>query len=300
MSDPLLSVQGLRKRFNGFLAVDGVSFEVSHGEIFGLLGPNGAGKTTTIRSVMDIIKAEEGQVTILGNSPADARSRVGYLPEERGLYRDMRVHEVLVYLAQLKGVDRSTAQKNAETWLERVDLADRHGSRVKELSRGMQQKLQFIASLIHGPDLLILDEPFQGLDPVNVELLKALIRELQANGTTIVLSAHEMNLVEALCDRILLINRGKSVLYGELAAIKQQYAPSTVRLRVQGELPDLTGVMRVEQQDQQYILTLASGAHPQAVLADLVSADIEVQSYEVGSAPLEEIFISGVKEETHA
>jgi len=300
MSDPLLSVQGLRKRFNGFLAVDGVSFEVSHGEIFGLLGPNGAGKTTTIRSVMDIIKAEEGQVTILGNSPADARSRVGYLPEERGLYRDMRVHEVLVYLAQLKGVDRSTAQKNAETWLERVDLADRHGSRVKELSRGMQQKLQFIASLIHGPDLLILDEPFQGLDPVNVELLKALIRELQANGTTIVLSAHEMNLVEALCDRILLINRGKSVLYGELAAIKQQYAPSTVRLRVQGELPDLTGVMRVEQQDQQYILTLASGAHPQAVLADLVSADIEVQSYEVGSAPLEEIFISVVKEETHA
>ncbi|HEC22866.1 MAG TPA: ATP-binding cassette domain-containing protein, partial [Chloroflexi bacterium] len=218
MTHALLEVQGLTKRYDSFTAVDSLSFEVRKGEVFGLLGPNGAGKTTTIRIIMDILKPDGGEVRILGQPPGTTREQVGYLPEERGLYRNLKVLDTLVYLAELKGTPRAEAHRRGLAWLEKVELAGWAGKKVKDLSRGMQQKLQFIASLIHDPELLILDEPFQGLDPVNVELLKGLIRELQAQGKTIMLSAHQMNLVEALCDRILLINQGKSVLYGELEA----------------------------------------------------------------------------------
>ncbi|MEJ2559098.1 MAG: ATP-binding cassette domain-containing protein, partial [Anaerolineae bacterium] len=227
----LLEVKNLVKRYGNFNAVDDLSFEVYQGDVFGLLGPNGAGKTTTIRTIMDILKPDAGTVSVLGQPPGAARSRIGYLPEERGLYRDLKVLDVLIYLAELKGTSRATAHQRALTWLERVELADWAERKVKDLSRGMQQKLQFVASLVHDPELLILDEPFQGLDPVNVELLKGLIRELQREGKTLVLSAHQMNLVEALCDRILLINQGKGVLYGSLAEIKRRYAPHAVRLR---------------------------------------------------------------------
>jgi ABC-2 type transport system ATP-binding protein len=295
----LLEVKNLVKRYGNFNAVDDLSFEVYQGDVFGLLGPNGAGKTTTIRTIMDILKPDAGTVSVLGQPPGAARSRIGYLPEERGLYRDLKVLDVLIYLAELKGTSRATAHQRALTWLERVELADWAERKVKDLSRGMQQKLQFVASLVHDPELLILDEPFQGLDPVNVELLKGLIRELQREGKTLVLSAHQMNLVEALCDRILLINQGKGVLYGSLAEIKRRYAPHAVRLRTPASIEELPGVARVEQRDGTFTLTLQD-VTPQELLQTLVERNIQVEVFEVASAPLEEIFIAVVKERAHA
>jgi ABC-2 type transport system ATP-binding protein len=295
----LLNVKSLVKRYDDFLAVDHVSFEVHRGEIFGLLGPNGAGKTTTIRAIMDIIKPDEGEIGLLGSVPGHVREEIGYLPEERGLYRDLKLVETLVYLAELKGTTRADATRRAHEWLTRVELDDRADAKVKDLSRGMQQKLQFAASLIHDPDLLILDEPFQGLDPVNVELLKKLIHELQAEGKTIVLSAHQMNLVEAMCDRILLINQGRAVLYGDLEEIKREYAANAVRLRTTADVSELPGVSHTERSGDVTILTL-NGTSPQALLKSLVEQGIEVESFEVATAPLEEIFIKVVKEGSDA
>jgi len=294
----MLEVRNLVKRYNGFTAVDDLSFEVYKGEIFGLLGPNGAGKTTTIRTVMDIFKPDEGTVQVLGQPPGVGKGRIGYLPEERGLYRDLKVLDVLVYLAELKGTSRPVARQRALAWLERVELAGWADNKVKDLSRGMQQKLQFVVSLVHDPELLILDEPFQGLDPVNVELLKGLIRDLQAEGKTVVLSAHQMNLVEALCDRILLINRGRAVLYGPLDEIKRRYAPHAVRLRTPAPLDALPGVSRMEQRDDTFTLNL-DDITPQELLRVLVERNVPVEAFEVATAPLEDIFIAVVKEEKY-
>jgi len=295
----MLQVRDLVKRYDGFTAVDHLSFDVYSGEVFGLLGPNGAGKTTTIRIVMDIFKPDEGSVSVLGHPPGLARERIGYLPEERGLYRNLKVIDVLVYLAELKGTPRAVAEQRARTWLERVDLAEWSEHKVRDLSRGMQQKLQFIACLVHDPELIILDEPFQGLDPVNVELIKQLLRELQREGKTIVLSAHQMNLVEALCDRIVLIHQGRAVLYGPLDEIKRRYAPRMVRVRTSASLPDMPGVMEVQRHADAYEITLQEIA-PQELLRLLVERDIPVEAFEVSSPSLEEIFIAVVKEAAHA
>lgn len=295
MTQKMLEVHNLVKRYNGFTAVDALSFEVYEGEIFGLLGPNGAGKTTAIRTIMDILRPDEGTVQVLGGPPGAARERIGYLPEERGLYRDLKVLEVLVYLAALKGTPRSVARLQALAWLERVELADWADRRVKDLSRGMEQKLQFVASLVHDPELLILDEPFQALDPVNVDLLKGLIRESQEQGKTVVLSTHQMNLVEALCGRILLINHGRAVLYGPLDEIKHRHAPHAVRLRTSATLDVLPGVVRMERRDDTFTLTL-EGITPQELLQTLVERNIPVEAFEVATAPLEEIFIAVVRE----
>jgi len=299
VTQTMLQVDSVVKRYGTFTAVDRLSFDVYGGEVFGLLGPNGAGKTTCIRIMMDIFKPDAGSVSLLGQPPGIARHRIGYLPEERGLYPDLKVLDVLIYLAELKGTPRSTARQRALDWLERVELADWAGHKVKDLSRGMQQKLQFVASLVHDPELLILDEPFQGLDPVNVELLKGLVRQLQAEGKTVVLSAHQMNLVEALCDRIVLINRGKAVLYGRLDEIKRRHAPNTVRLRTSVDLDILPGVARVERRDDTFTLTL-EGITPQELLQTLVERDIPVEAFEVATVPLQDIFIAVVKERTHA
>ena len=302
MGREMLKLRDMVKRYDGFTAVDHLSFEVHQGEVFGLLGPNGAGKTTAIRAIMDIFTPDEGTVTVLGQPPGQARSRVGYLPEERGLYRNLRVIDVLVYLAELKGTPRSDARRSAMTWLERVELDDWASRKVKDLSRGMQQKVQFVASLVHDPELLIFDEPFAGLDPINVDLLKGLITQLQEEGKTAVLSAHQMNLVEALCDRIVLINKGRTVLYGDLDEIKRRYAPRTVRLRTDApsNLGTLPGVERVAQSDETSAVLTLGETSPQELLRVLVERDIPVYTFEVGTAPLEEIFISVVKEEDHA
>lgn len=299
MTQALLRVESLTKRYGDFAAVDGLSFEVHEGEIFGLLGPNGAGKTTTIRMIMDIIRPDEGAVSVLGQPPSLAREQVGYLPEERGLYRDLKLIEALVYLAELKGTPRSGARERAMVWLERIELADWATNKVKDLSRGMQQKVQFVASLIHDPALLILDEPFQGLDPVNVDLIKTMIRELQAEGKTIVLSDHQMNLVEALCDRIVLIDRGQAVLYGSLDEIKRQHAPGAVRVRTQADLAALPGILHAQRENGDVVVMLDEMT-PQELLRSLVEHGVPLEAFEVATTPLEEIFISVVKEGRHA
>ena len=299
MTRTMLETRNLVKRYNGFTAVDDLSFEVYERDIFGLLGPNGAGKTTAIRTIMDIFKPDEGTIRVLGQPPGVVRGRIGYLPEERGLYRDLKVLDVLVYLAELKGMPRSVAKEQAMSWLERVELSEWGHRKVRDLSGGMQQKLQFVASVVHDPQLLILDEPFQGLDPINVDLLKGLIRELQRDGKTVMLSAHQMNLVEALCERILLIDDGKAVLYGSLDEIKRRHSPGTVRLRTSATLDDFPGVVRIERRDDTLTLTL-EGITPQELLRALVERDVPVESFEVATAPLEDIFIAVVKERDNA
>jgi len=287
----ILQVHYLTKRYGDLVAVDDLSFEVEPGEVFGLLGPNGAGKTTTIRMILDIVPPDAGHITVLGGTPAAAQPRIGYLPEERGLYRNVRVLDMLVYLAELKGADRARARQRALEWLARMGLEDRAHSKVKDLSRGMQQRLQVVAAIVHDPDLVFLDEPFQGLDPVNVERVKGVIADLRREGKTVVLSTHQMNLVEVLCDRILLINRGRSVLYGPLADLKRQFAPHAVRVRAPELPPDLPGVVAVEPKDGAYDLSLAEGTAPRDVLRALVDRGVDVQAFEVAPVPLEEIFI---------
>jgi ABC-2 type transport system ATP-binding protein len=290
----IIQVQNLAKRYGDVVAVDGLSFEVERGEIFGLLGPNGAGKTTTIRIIMDILQPDAGSATILGQPPSRAKARVGYLPEERGLYRNLKVLDTLVYLAEMKGVPRQQARERAEALLARVQLQDWAKRKVRDLSQGMQQRLQFIASLVHDPEVLFLDEPFQGLDPVNTERLKRFVGELHAEGKTIVFSTHQMNMVEALCERILLIDHGRAVLYGELAEIKQQHAPHAIRVRAPEIPPDLPGVVAVERDDGAFNLALAEGTAPQEVLRALLDRGVEVQAFEVAPVPLEDIFVAAV------
>ncbi len=290
-----LSVQNISKEYDQKKAVDDLSFEVYAGEFFGLLGPNGAGKTTTIRIIMDMFKPDAGSVQVLGQPPGAATTRIGYLPEERGLYRDLNVQEVLIYLAQLKGVRRADARRSATEWLERVDLADRASSKVRDLSRGMQQKLQVAASLVHNPELLILDEPFQGLDPVNLQLIRDMILDLQRQGTTIVLSSHQLNHVEALCDRIVLINQGRAALYGSVEEIKRRHSPNTVRVRTTAPLDQsLPGVSDLLRRNGSYVLTLDK-ATPQDLLHSLVDRNIPVDAFEVTSLPLEDICVRTVK-----
>jgi ABC-2 type transport system ATP-binding protein len=293
----IIRVQDLVKRYGDVVAVDHLSFEVDRGEIFGLLGPNGAGKTTTIRVIMDILNPDAGSVTVLGQPPGRAKGRVGYLPEERGLYRNLKVLDTLVYLAELKGISRLAARERATNLLERIRLEEWAARKVKDLSQGMQQRLQLIASLVHDPEVLFLDEPFQGLDPVNVERVKDFVTELHGEGKTIVLSSHQMNVVEVLCDRILLINRGRSVLYGSLAEIKRDYAPNTIRVRAPHVPAGLPGVMEVAPDDGAFNLALAQGVRPQEVLRALLDRDVDIQTFEVAPVPLDDIFVAVVSGE---
>ncbi len=292
-----IETRDLVKEFNGLRAVDSLSFTVERGEIFGLLGPNGAGKTTTIRMLLDIFKPDAGEIKVLGGTvDTHTKSRIGYLPEERGLYPRLRVVQCLTYLARLKGIGRREAKSRAEALLERVGLAEWRRKRVKELSKGMQQKVQFVATIVHDPDLLILDEPFQGLDPINVDLLKEMIRELHQAGKTIIFSTHIMGQVEQMCDRILLINEGQAVLYGLLAEIKSRYAQHAVLLRSDDSLEGLEGVLRIEKQGADHLVFLRADTSPQDILRQLVARKATITRFEVATPSLEEIFITAVKE----
>ena len=298
----IIQVQDLVKRYGDIVAVDHLSFDVAAGEIFGLLGPNGAGKTTTIRVLMDILQPDEGNIAVLGQPPGRAKEQVGYLPEERGLYRGLKVLDVLVYLAELKGMRRTPARQRATALLERVELADWANRKVRDLSRGMQQRLQFVASLVHDPALIFLDEPFQGQDPINVDRLKGFVTELHEQGKTIVLSTHQMNMVEALCERILLVHHGRAVLYGSLAEIKQRYAPNTIRVLAPSIPPELPGVLKISAEDApsggaggtSFDLTLAEGVEPRAVLRTLLDRQADIRAFEVAPVPLEDIFVAAV------
>jgi ABC-2 type transport system ATP-binding protein len=293
----MIQVENLVKHFAKVRAVDGVSFAVGRGEILGLLGPNGAGKTTTIRTLMDIFKADSGTVRLSGKPITEAsKALIGYLPEERGLYKNFRVLECLTYLGALKGLPRKEARRRAEALLAEVDLSSFARRRVKELSKGMNQKAQFLAAIIHDPDVLILDEPFQGLDPVNTDVLKSILLREQDRGKTIILSTHNMNQVEEMCDRILLMHRGRTVLYGALADIQAQYTEHAVHLRCDLLPNELAGVQRVEKHNRSYELVLEHDASPQEVLRQLVDADVTVHRFEVATPPLEAIFISAVGE----
>jgi ABC-2 type transport system ATP-binding protein len=295
MPEPAIYVEQLRKSYSTVTAVDGLSFHVPRGEIFGLLGPNGAGKTTTIRMLMDIIKPDSGTVRVLGEAPGLSRRRVGYLPEERGLYRTLRVTECLVYLGQLKGMSRAAAHSRAAQLLAKVELADWGRRKVDELSRGMQQKVQLVASIIHDPELVILDEPFQGLDPVNAEMVRGLIRDLRAEGKTVILSAHEMSLVEMLCERIVLINRGQAVLDGRLSEIKQRFAPNAIEISPPLALEGWPGVAHISAVDGRQRVTLDAGLQPRELLKQIVDRGLPLDQFERASATLDEIFITVVK-----
>lgn len=291
-----IETKGLTKRFDGLVAVDHLDMEVQQGEIFGLLGPNGAGKTTTIRMLMDIIKPDEGTIRVLGHPPGHkAQERIGYLPEERGLYRNLKLMECLTYLAVLKGMDRKLVRKRAELLLEQVGLEAKGNDKIKALSKGMQQKAQLVATLIHDPELVILDEPFLGLDPVSTEQVKGLIQDLRERGKTVVLSTHQMNQVERMCDRILLINEGRRVLYGPLEEIKAQYAEHAVLVRYSGSLQGLVGARRIEQRERDHLVILEDNVSPQDILRQLVERNVSIERFEVATPPLEEIFIQVVE-----
>lgn len=294
-----VDVSHVSKSFGALKAVDDVSFTVERGEIFALLGPNGAGKTTTIRLMLDIFKPESGQVSILGGKMDEAKKdRIGYMPEERGLYQDISLERVLIYLASLKGVGVEEARQRANAYMQRFDLAQHKQKKVKELSKGMQQKAQIISTLLHRPELVIIDEPFSGLDPVNTQMVRSLLLDLHREGGTIIMSTHQMHQVEELCDRILLINHGRAVLYGALADIRRQYSGHAVLVRSQGNLPAvLPGVDQIEAHNSATKLTLASGTTPQDVLRLLVEENINLEKFEIATPTLDEIFIRVVQDE---
>ena len=286
----------ITKTFGPVKAVDDVSYSVEKGEFFGLLGPNGAGKTTTLRILLDIFKPDSGSVQVLGGPLTDAKKdHIGYMPEDRGLYQDIPLDRCLAYLGALKGMNQEEVKKRAENYLERFDLADSRHKKVKELSKGMQQKAQIIATLLHDPELLIVDEPFSGLDPVNTQMVKDLLQEQREKGVTIVLCSHQMNLVEELCDRIVLIDHGKVVLYGELADIRKRFSGNAVLVKTAGELPVLAGVEFVERQNGTVKLNLAKGTQPQSILQALVDRKIAVERFEIAMPDLDEIFIRVVQ-----
>lgn len=294
----VVEVNHVVKSYDDKAVVNDVSFSVNQGEIFGLIGPNGAGKTTTIRMIMDIVKPDSGEVRILGKRLGEAtKNKVGYLPEERGLYRKLSTIDSIVYLASLKGMDKRLARKKAEELLQNVDMLPHKEKKIEELSRGMGQIIQFLVTIIHDPQLVILDEPFAGLDPVNTESLKTMILELKNQGKAIILSTHRMNEVEELSDRILMINVGRAVLYGELAEIKTRYRDNSVLLEFEGELGALEGVTEKRSHKEYVELVLDRETTPQQLLERLVSRGVVVNRFEVSTPPLHDIFLKVVGEE---
>lgn len=292
-----LALQGVNKAFGEVKAVKDLDFEVAAGSIFGLLGPNGAGKTTSIRMVMGIILPDSGRIEMLGQPNSMAvRDRVGYLPEERGLYRKMRVAETLAFFAELKGVKGREAKKRIEEWLERFGLAEHGQAKVEELSRGMQQKVQFIATVLHDPDLIILDEPFTGLDPINTKLLLDVMLEQHERGKTIVFSTHLMEQVEKLCDSICLINKGQKVLGGNLREIKQSFGLRNVILEFEGDASFLSenGLVESFNDFGKHIeVRLRQGADPQELLRRALEHG-RIYRFEVAEPSLNDIFIEVV------
>jgi ABC-2 type transport system ATP-binding protein len=290
-----VEVNHIVKSFTDKLAVDDLSFSVAPGEMFGLIGPNGAGKTTTIRMMMDIIKPDSGTVTILGEKLNEAtKNKLGYLPEERGLYKKLSVLDSIVYLASLKGMDKQSAAEKAEELLEKTGMLDTKRKKIEALSRGMGQIIQVIVTVIHDPQLVVLDEPFAGLDPVNTELLKEMFIDLRNQGKAVILSTHQMNQVEELCDRILMINDGQAVLYGDLNEIRARYRGNSVLLDFKGELGEVPGVT-VKRTHKGYTeLVLDGKTTPQQVLSHLMSRGLVINRFEVATPSLNEIFLKEV------
>jgi len=295
---PVVELNNICKSYNDNLVVDNVSFTVAQGEIFGLIGPNGAGKTTTIRMIMDIIRPDSGEISILGERLNEiTKNKIGYLPEERGLYRKLTVIDSLVYLSSLKSITSQSARSRTEELLKRIDMLPHKNKKIEELSRGMGQLIQFLVTIIHDPQLIILDEPFAGLDPVNTELLKEIILELRNQNKAIILSTHRMNEVEELCDRIFMINKGQNVLYGELAEIKSRYRNNSIFLEFEGELPHLEGVIGRHDYKDHIELFFDRETSPHQILTQLMKQKIEISRFEVSTPNLNDIFLQLVGKE---
>jgi len=292
---PAVQVTDVAKSYDDKVAVSALSFTVSPHEIFGLIGPNGAGKTTTIRMMMDIIQPDSGTVTILGEKPSEAtKARLGYLPEERGLYRKLTVIETISYLASLKGMDARSIRARADVLLDQTGMLPQKKKRIEELSKGMAQIIQLIVTIIHDPELVILDEPFASLDPVNTERVKDLLVDLRDQGKAVILSTHQMNQVEAVCDRILMMDNGQAVLYGALDEIRTTYRGHSVLVQVEGELPQLPGVVEQREHKDHTELVLDTASTPQQVLKELVNAGVSMDRFEVATPSLNEIFLQVV------
>ena len=292
-----VEVTHLAKRFGETQAVADVSFAVEPGEIFGLLGPNGAGKTTTIRMMLDIFKPDAGSIQVFGGAlDMDKKRRIGYMPEDRGLYKDQKLEPTLVYLASLKGLDEAVAQQRLGSWLERFELAEHRQKKVQELSKGMQQKAQIIATLLHEPDLIVIDEPFSGLDPVSTRLVKQILEEQRQAGCSVLMSTHQMYQAEALCDRIVLIDEGQTVLYGPVADIKRNFAGNAVVIEGQGDFGGVPGVLETRRQNGAWHLALELGADPQTIFRALAARDaVKIERFELEEPSLDDIFINVVQ-----
>jgi ABC-2 type transport system ATP-binding protein len=308
MPDSAVEISHVVKRYAGHAAVKDLSLSVPRGSVYGLLGPNGAGKTTTIRMILDIIEPDEGSITLFGkaHNVLGSTDRIGYLPEERGLYKKMQVRRVLRFLAALKGVPRREADRRITLWLERLELktADKDWgfAKVDELSRGMQQKVQFIGALLHEPDLVILDEPFSGLDPINAQALKDIMIDLRNAGRTVIFSTHLMDSAERMCDSVCIIARGEKVLDGGVAAVKAQHGGRFVALSLSGNgaqaaagvLGDASLVARADDSNRSLEIELARGADPQRLLRRLVDAGVGVERFELVQPSLHRIFLDAV------
>lgn len=297
-SDITLRVDGVSKRFGDFIAVNDLSFDVRSGRVFGFLGPNGAGKTTTIRMIVGITVPDEGNVELLGHriSP-EIQNRIGYLPEERGLYKKMKIVDQLKYFAALKGVSGGEAEKRIDRWLERMQLSEWKNKKTTDLSKGMQQKIQFISTVLHDPDLLILDEPFSGLDPVNVEFMIDVLSEFKKKDKTVIFSTHLMETAERLCHDIILINKGKMVVGGSLRDVKASYGDDLIALRaVGGEtvLANTELVSSVLEHADELEVHLADGVDPQLLLKALIDSGASITKFEKIEPSLNDIFIQNV------
>jgi ABC-2 type transport system ATP-binding protein len=308
MSEPAIEIRGVAKRYAAHVAVKDLSLVVPRGTVYGLLGPNGAGKTTTIRMILDIIAPDTGSITVLGGSSSEraVQDRIGYLPEERGLYKKMQVRRVLKFLAELKGLKGSDADRRITEWLERLGLRtaekDWGLAKVDELSRGMQQKVQFIGALLHDPELVILDEPFSGLDPVNAQALKDTVVDLKRRGKTVIFSTHLMDNAERLCDAVCIIAHGEKVLDGAVSAVKASHGDRAVALALDGEpsaavqavLGDRSLVVEMDDQNRFYELELAPAADPAVLLRRLVEAGASIRRFERVQPSLHSIFLEKV------
>ena len=293
----VIECRNVSKRFDDFVAVDNLSLEVPAGSIFGLLGPNGAGKTTTIRMIVDIFAPDSGEIVVFGGRlTPETRQRIGYLPEERGLYKKMKISEQLFFFARIRGIAAEEAKRRIDTWLQRLDLWQWKDKKADELSKGMQQKAQFIATVLPDPDLLILDEPFSGLDPISVGMLKSVIADLKQRGKTIIFSSHQMEQVEQMCDDICLINHATKILGGRLREIKRQFGHDTILLDFDG--PD--GFLqqqqfgRVTRRDDHVEIVLENGATSRDVLHSALAAGVSITRFERVEPSLNDIFIETV------
>ena len=291
-----LEVKNINKTYDGVKVINDISFEVKAGEIMGIMGPNGAGKTTTIRMIMGITAPDKGELHFFLNGESRnriPRASVGYLPEERGLYKETKVMEILLFLSGLKGLDKVIARKRIMEWLEKFQLADKANSKIQQLSKGMAQKVQFIASVLHQPALIVLDEPFSGLDPVSQDIFKQEIRQLADQGMAILISSHQMNLVEETCNRIFIINKGEKVLYGPLQDIKAQYGSYQVNMIAEQEISELTKsplVQSFQRLGNKWSLVLKDNIVPAQFLAT-IPPEAPIDELSVARISLHDIFV---------